>query len=690
MKRKLALLFCILFLTFCFFSLKIYAQAWPPSDMLGNGSESDPWEIITAEHLADLAAYVNAGNGLETSDKYYKLMNNIDLGSYSNWSPIGNKLLNSYSFNGNFQGNNKVIQNLSIYRSNENYIGLFGYIRSNGYVQNLGIENCDVIGRSCVGGLVGYNDGATISNCYIAGNIKGKSSFFDDYTCVGGLVGFGSNFTITDSYVAGNVTTETSDHFDGYNVGGLVGYGTYVTITNCYSTCNVSGNEKVGGIAGIIYYATISNSYAIGDIIGREQIGGLVGINAWFSSITDSYTTGNVTGSNRAIGGLVGYTLDSYSITNCYTTGNVYGAADVGGLVGDNSHLSHIINCYTTGNITGSSGSGYRIGGLVGDNYYASIVNCYATGHIIGGGEVGGLVGSTREAIIRNCVAANNLVTGKYNVNRIYGNDVFNIGTFQNNYSLNTMIVKDFDGNVPIIDSSNNAGIGIPLAILKKSSFYAVPENWNDGLPWNITGSDRIWDICNGVTLPWLRWQEIECPPFIPVINITDAPTTVMSGIPIILTGKVIPDNATNNVIIWSIQDAGTTGATIDGSKLNTTGQGIVVIRATIMDGIAVDEDYTQDFSIEVKNVGIEENGLANITVFPNPSISELRIESGELRVVKVDIFDVFGRNIGVKPVYPENSGSETVIHISHLSAGVYFLKINTETGQVIKKVVKK
>jgi len=63
-----------------------------------------------------------------------------------------------------------------------------------------------------------------------------------------------------------------------------------------------------------------------------------------------------------------------------------------------------------------------------------------------------------------------------------------------------------------------------------------------------------------------------------------------------------------------------------------------------------------------------------------------LSIESGELRVNNVEIFDVFG-----KKVLSQNSltSPETVFNISHLPAGVYFVRIFTESGEVVKKVLK-
>ena len=83
-----------------------------------------------------------------------------------------------------------------------------------------------------------------------------------------------------------------------------------------------------------------------------------------------------------------------------------------------------------------------------------------------------------------------------------------------------------------------------------------------------------------------------------------------------------------------------------------------------------------------------------NITVYPNPTNGELRIESGDIRVESVDIFDIYGKNVGFK--FPSKNlegwqpkADGVVFNFSHFPAGVYFLKIHTETGITTKKIIK-
>ena len=86
--------------------------------------------------------------------------------------------------------------------------------------------------------------------------------------------------------------------------------------------------------------------------------------------------------------------------------------------------------------------------------------------------------------------------------------------------------------------------------------------------------------------------------------------------------------------------------------------------------------------------VGIGELRVTSyeLQVYPNPTRGEIQVTSYELQVTCVEVFDVFGRNVGVKlPSFGGVGGGD----ISHLPAGIYFLRIQTETGVVTRKVVK-
>jgi endo-1,4-beta-xylanase len=124
--------------------------------------------------------------------------------------------------------------------------------------------------------------------------------------------------------------------------------------------------------------------------------------------------------------------------------------------------------------------------------------------------------------------------------------------------------------------------------------------------------------IANGLseTTPYMRDFTITVNPFIPVTNISGVPTLATMGTPLILSSTVSPSNATNQIITWSVKNAGGIGASIDGNVLNTTGVGtvtMITVAATIVNGTSVTAPYTQDFNITVNPGFVAVTGISGI-----------------------------------------------------------------------------
>jgi hypothetical protein len=84
--------------------------------------------------------------------------------------------------------------------------------------------------------------------------------------------------------------------------------------------------------------------------------------------------------------------------------------------------------------------------------------------------------------------------------------------------------------------------------------------------------------------------------------------------------------------------------------------------------------------------VGIDSPESMQLKIYPNPTTGELKVESGELKVEHIDIYDVKGR----KQLSTFNFQLSTEIDISHLPAGVYVVKVMTEQGGITKKIIKR
>jgi len=81
-----------------------------------------------------------------------------------------------------------------------------------------------------------------------------------------------------------------------------------------------------------------------------------------------------------------------------------------------------------------------------------------------------------------------------------------------------------------------------------------------------------------------------------------------------------------------------------------------------------------------------EEEYLDRITVAPNPTTGQLAIKNEQLIINGVEVFDIVGRKL---LSFDSLTSFNTTLDISHLNSGIYFIKIVTESGVVVKKVVK-
>jgi len=83
--------------------------------------------------------------------------------------------------------------------------------------------------------------------------------------------------------------------------------------------------------------------------------------------------------------------------------------------------------------------------------------------------------------------------------------------------------------------------------------------------------------------------------PFVAVTDITGVPTSGTIDNALILTRTVVPYNATNQTIAWSVNNP--TG-TVNGDTVTATAAGTLVVTATIANGTAQGEAFTKDFTI--------------------------------------------------------------------------------------------
>jgi hypothetical protein len=104
--------------------------------------------------------------------------------------------------------------------------------------------------------------------------------------------------------------------------------------------------------------------------------------------------------------------------------------------------------------------------------------------------------------------------------------------------------------------------------------------------------------------------------------------------------------------------------------------------------GTGADPSTTKDFweYTPDSTVGINEITLKNsITVFPNPATGKFTVQSQNVKITSLEIYNVLG-----KMVYSKQPHSQQLneIDISKEPEGVYFVRVYTELGMLSKKVL--
>ena len=224
MKRRFTLLAIATFL-----SSTLMAQ-WNGSDTEEPTIVEGKYQIAKAENLAWIAA-----NPLHWGDSYEQT-DDIDLNNKP-WTPIGD---GTTQFTGSYDGNGYVISNLYYNNLNQNYVGLFGYIKS-AKLRNITIASGFVQGSGYTAGVCGGANGVPGNKSEIS-CCTNNATVYSKNERNAGVCGWAENTTITDCINYGLIS--------GFNfTGGILGHcnKNTVSITRCVNVGQVFGMRYTCG-----------------------------------------------------------------------------------------------------------------------------------------------------------------------------------------------------------------------------------------------------------------------------------------------------------------------------------------------------------------------------------------------------------------------------------------------------------
>ena len=275
------------------------------------------YQIGTKEELRWIAYQANSGN----NNLNACLKNDLDMSTSSSWMPIGTP---ERPFAGTFDGQGYAINNFAM-NATSGYAGLFGYI-SGATVKNFsvngtltcvgavngpiafakeslieGIHSSLVIDATAAGithtaGVVGdLQDNSVVDCCSFDGSINVGP---DNHDCFGGIAGYTNTGTITNCANYGTITFANENCY----VGGMFGYinnANFGGFRNCLAvgTVKYAGNESkvAGALSGWLrtYNAeTIANNYWLSGC--AERAAGMADLEANKSATAEELASGAI------------------------------------------------------------------------------------------------------------------------------------------------------------------------------------------------------------------------------------------------------------------------------------------------------------------------------------------------------------------------------------------------------------
>ena len=221
------------------------------------GTANNPYLIENIEHFSNLAQAVQNSIRPETYlGKFFLQTSDLN---FSGVTPtiIGRRHEIVNPFSGTYDGDNHSILNFDLTESpyvTQTYVGLFGYLSSNGTLKNIIIDStCKFVGRSFVGSLVGFSQGGAVRNIVSRAEISASI----DYG--GGIVGQAEGGSYTN--IISDVSFSDVDPLLISKHKGIFGTSVSTSLTNVWYIDNPLKSAGVTGTSGQGNVLHLSVSY---------------------------------------------------------------------------------------------------------------------------------------------------------------------------------------------------------------------------------------------------------------------------------------------------------------------------------------------------------------------------------------------------------------------------------------------
>ena len=465
------------------------------------------------------------------------------------------------------------------------------------------------------------------------------------------------------------------------------------------------GSQYVGGIAAEATNTTIQQSLITdsdGDGVDGNNItiitanyasGGLVGKATNSTMIDGCSAKAKFMGATIYNGGILGYGED-VSVTNTYSwfgprMSTLYSGGSIGYSTstnnGSKSHSgNYIANNYVR--FIGPYNALNRVGGLVGYARTITMENNYVYGSTQNGTLTGALAAMLDRGVeVNNCYyeQGSNADAFGYNTS---GNHTAGITTF--NGTGNQVLMADrVDGSANLTLALNrwvrdHAGEGF-------ATWRSDLEGTNHGYP-RFGTPDIVpvyehlsYETCDSFIVAGETLTESGEYEF----HLVDSADFVDSVISLTLM--------LNYSSLTQFEDTVLQGEDYDANGFHLTATEIDLLRQTVSQGetvtIVVSDTMQSVHGCDsivtlYLTVGKHNDGpslIPDIKVYPNPTIGQVTVESDAMQTI--ELYDGVSRLLNRRTV----EGSSCSLDLSALPSGMYYLRVKTDNGTIIKKIVK-
>ncbi len=245
--------------------------------------------------------------------------------------------------------------------------------------------------------------------------------------------------------------------------------------------------------------------------------------------------------------------------------------------------------------------------------------------------------------------------------------------------TLTQMVTVNPAPSIYVYTNSNSVCAGQSMNL---TAFGANSYTWNTGAfspnisvspsantTYSVTGSNA--NGCIGTAV-----QAIVVNPLPTVTVNSSAPNEMCNG-----EVQTLTAGGNGVTFQWIV---GTTGMIMSGNpvNINPSSTTIYTVTATGANGCSNKTTITQNVG---ECVGLKENTLKGVKVYPNPTAGEFTVELNNTLNKTIDVTDIAGRIISSA----SSNQSVVKVNISNLANGIYYVKIQSNNATEVIKVVK-